>query len=65
MSQFLGSMGTKLGDEIIKRGSKKENVWQHRAILEGKKGPPPPPLGDPHIVNNTLARGDTEFLFKC
>ena len=34
--------GRKRGKQIIKRGTNKENVWGHRAILEGKKGPPPP-----------------------
>ena len=54
MSLLLGNRGTKLyklDDEenvsqIIKRGTNKENVWEHSAILEGNKGtrtltPPP------------------------
>ena len=46
MSLLLGNRGTKLyklDDEknvsqIIKRGTNKENVWEHSAILEGNKG---------------------------
>jgi len=45
MILFLGNRGTrlyKLEDEnmvntFIKRGTNKENVWEYRTILEGKK----------------------------
>ena len=55
MSLFLGNRGTKLyklDDEkivskFIKRGTTKENLWEHMGtILEGNKGTMTP-LGDP------------------
>ena len=55
MSLFLGNKGTKcykledenIASKFIKRGTNKENVWEHRTILEGNKGTRTP-LGDPH-----------------
>ena len=69
MSQFLESMGIKEGGEnVVSKLLKGEQISKTFGstgqFWKGRK-PPPPILGDPHIVNNTLARGNTEFLFKC
>ena len=54
MNLFLGNRGTKLyklkdeniASKFINRGTNDENMWEHRAILEGSKGTRTP-LGDP------------------
>ena len=59
MNLFLGNRGTKLykledeniASKFIKRGTNKENVWEHGNIGQFWKGTREkgPPLGDPHI----------------
>ena len=59
MSLILGNRGTKLykledeniASKFIKRGTNKENVWEHRAILEGNKGTRTP-FGTPSLVGH-------------
>ena len=58
MSLFLGNRGTKLhkledeniASKFIKRGTNKENVWEHGNIAQLWKGTKQHghPLGDPH-----------------
>ena len=56
MSLLLGNKGTKLYklenektvSKFIKRGTTKENVWEHRNMGQFWKGTRTDPLGDPH-----------------
>ena len=60
MSLFLGNRGTKLNklegenmvSKVIKRGTNKENVWEHGNIGQFLKGAREqgPPLGDPQSM---------------
>ena len=64
MSLFLGIRGTKLYkledakivSKFIKRGTNKENVWEHGNIRQFWKGAREqgPSLGDPHIFYRLL-----------
>ena len=57
MNLFLGNRATKLykledeniASKFIKRETNKENMWEHRAILEGKKGTRTPPGRPSHL----------------
>ena len=53
----------------IKRGTSKENVWEHGNIGQFWKGAreqgPPLPLGDPHIrINLYRARTEAAGLYR-
>ena len=63
VSQFLESMGTNFGGEnvvskLLKGEQIRKTFGSTGQLWKGRKVPP---LGDPHVVNNTLARGKRNF----